>query len=150
MKTAASLGHEGAKVWLDPKVGKKKMKYINLGEKISSKNDSVVYFDLDRADIKTSYYSALDEMGEQVKGDLSQIKVIVAGYADSTGSKEYNHDLSLRRSEEVKNYLVDECGIEKERIFLKAYGEENPAASNDSEEGRSFNRRALLIGVEGF
>ena len=49
--------------------------------------------------------------------------------------------LSVKRGEAVKGFLVTECGIKEERLTVRGYGEDRPAASNKIEEGRKRNRR---------
>jgi hypothetical protein len=64
----------------------------------------------------------------------------VMGYADSHGLDEDNQSLSLQRANEVVAYLTRH-GVKKDRVVIQGLGEENPVASNDTEEGRSENRR---------
>ena len=68
-------------------------------------------------------------------------KISITGYTDSKGTKEYNRELSLRRAESVEEKLI-ELGLAPEKIIeTKGNGDANPIASNDTEEGRSVNRR---------
>jgi outer membrane protein OmpA-like peptidoglycan-associated protein len=62
------------------------------------------------------------------------------GHADSVGSDEYNLQLSRLRAEAVARYLVSK-GISPERISVEGYGSSRPIGKNDTEEGRSKNRR---------
>jgi outer membrane protein OmpA-like peptidoglycan-associated protein len=64
----------------------------------------------------------------------------VAGHTDSTGSADYNRQLSQRRATSVADYLVSR-GVGQARIMTAAGGEEHPIASNATEQGRSANRR---------
>ncbi|WP_109829635.1 OmpA family protein [Reichenbachiella versicolor] len=67
-------------------------------------------------------------------------KLKVSGYTDSSGDEQLNLKLSQERADAVKQYLIED-GIEGARIMSKGYGEANPVASNDTEEGRAQNRR---------
>jgi len=67
-------------------------------------------------------------------------KVEIAGHTDIVGKHAYNVKLSLARANSVKDYLVKK-GIDASRISVKGYGPDQPAASNDSVEGRAKNRR---------
>ncbi|APE27585.1 OmpA family protein [Aurantiacibacter gangjinensis] len=67
----------------------------------------------------------------------------VMGHTDSTGSDQYNLDLSRRRAESVANYLVSR-GVARSRIETIGYGEQYPIADNTSESGRSQNRRVEI------
>ena len=68
-------------------------------------------------------------------------KISITGYTDSKGTKEYNRELSLRRAESVEEKLI-ELGLPPEKVIeTKGKGDSNPIASNDTEEGRTANRR---------
>src|SRR3989339_2001240 len=66
--------------------------------------------------------------------------VRVEGHTDSTGSDDYNMDLSNRRAAAVRNLLTSR-GIADSRVDVVGYGESMPAATNDTEAGRQKNRR---------
>jgi outer membrane protein OmpA-like peptidoglycan-associated protein len=72
-------------------------------------------------------------------------KLLILGHADSKGSAEFNLDLSRRRSEIIKAYLVDEFKLDAKSFSTKFFGQTWPAASNNSKVGRSQNRRVDLI-----
>jgi len=69
--------------------------------------------------------------------------VRVEGHTDSTGSHEYNMDLSNRRAAAVRNLLVQR-GIAESRIDIVGYGKNMPVATNDTEAGRQKNRRVEI------
>ena len=69
--------------------------------------------------------------------------VIVDGYTDNTGTVAYNRGLSLRRAQAVKNKLKS-MGINPRRVKIVGHGAANPAADNDTEEGKRKNRRAVM------
>jgi outer membrane protein OmpA-like peptidoglycan-associated protein len=70
-------------------------------------------------------------------------KVEVGGYTSSTGRPEYNLQLSQKRAEAVRDYLV-ERGVNPENVTAKGYGMADPIASNETEEGRIANQRVEL------
>ena len=72
-------------------------------------------------------------------GPMDQVEI--EGHADATGPEKYNADLSLRRARAVRDFLVEELGIERSALSVVAYGELYPAASNETAEGRAANRR---------
>lgn len=71
------------------------------------------------------------------------LEVEVAGHTDNVGPDEYNMELSQRRAESVRQFLIDH-GVPAEQVEARGYGEEEPVASNDTEEGREENRRVEI------
>lgn len=100
-------------------------------------------FDFDKAVVRADDMAALDESAATLK-QRSDLKVEVAGHADSVGSEAYNMRLSLRRAEAVRDYLVGK-GIAADRLSVKGYGESQPVADNATEAGRFENRRVELL-----
>ncbi|MPN35059.1 hypothetical protein SDC9_182553 [bioreactor metagenome] len=72
------------------------------------------------------------------------ITVMIEGHADSIGSHQLNDALSEKRAEAVKNYLIMR-GVKASRIETKGLGKRKPIASNETEFGRSLNRRTEII-----
>lgn len=90
--------------------------------------------------------SARDRL-DQVAGALLAIparNLIVEGHTDSQGSTADNRELSQRRSEAVRNYLVQR-GYPAARIQSQGLGEGSPIAKNTSPEGRANNRRVEIV-----
>ena len=75
-----------------------------------------------------------------------QAHIELRGHSDSMGSRGINLQLSRRRAEAVKAYLVEK-GIQPIRLRVRAYGESKPVASNATEGGRLKNRRVELVPV---
>jgi len=75
-----------------------------------------------------------------------ELKIEIQGHTDNVGSADYNLNLSNKRANTVKAYLLL-FGVEKERMFSKGYGLTKPIASNDTEEGRTLNRRVELVKI---
>jgi len=148
MQMAARLGHIGAQEWLTPGKVQKKGKYIASRSYIITKDKPIVHFDFDCADIKQQYYSLLDKIGITLKEKYSKASIILSGHADSIGSEKYNYDLSLRRAETVKTYLVEKHKIAATCIIVKAYGKSKPITPNSSDMGRALNRRVEMTGIE--
>ncbi len=103
-------------------------------------------FDFDKSDIKPSGYAELDNV-VNILNKNSNLKVDIQGHTDSKGSDEYNQALSMRRAESVKAYFVGK-GISADRMKCEGYGESMPAASNETEFGRSLNRRVQLMPIK--
>ena len=98
-----------------------------------------ITFEYNRADIRPSSYSVLDEAVELLKKH-PEVKIEVGGHTDSDGSNSYNLDLSHLRAESVKRYLVNH-GISASMLRTRGYGESQPVASNRTAAGKSQNRR---------
>lgn len=140
MEAAAALGHAGAREWLE-KADKKGAEATDRLA-LSTPAIAVVHFDHNSADIAASYRALL---AETVKGmGDTPSPIVVSGHADSTGTIEYNRNLSMNRAVAVKEYLVEQGGLSSERITVRSYGEEMPIASNDTDEGRAANRRVEI------
>lgn len=81
----------------------------------------------------------LDQIAETLKSQPG-IRVTVVGHTDGNGSDEYNMRLSMRRAEAVRDYLARK-GVPAGQMMVDGKGESEPIASNDTDEGRSRNRR---------
>lgn len=101
-----------------------------------------VHFDFDKSAIRADAKPVLDEAVQTLK-DEGKISVVVAGHTDSMGSDQYNVKLSQRRAAAVREYLV-RAGISAARIRTEAFGESQPVASNETDDGRAQNRRVEL------
>jgi outer membrane protein OmpA-like peptidoglycan-associated protein len=108
---------------------------------------NALLFAFDSAVIKKENYYLLDYLKEAFDA-YPNMKVEVDGYTDSTGPEGYNMDLSVRRAESVRNYLVNNVGIAADRLTVKGYGESNPAYPNDTKENRAKNRRVEFTPVQ--
>lgn len=98
-----------------------------------------INFEINRAYLKEESLDIIDELIRLMKKDPG-LKVEIRGHTDSTGEKEYNQKLSERRADAVTEYMIKN-GISPERLKSAGFGETKPIASNDTEEGRSKNRR---------
>ncbi len=103
-----------------------------------------VFFDFNKSDIKAEYHAKLDNLGAIMEKD-SNTRLVLAGYTDGVGSEGYNMELSQKRAEAVRDYLLGKFKIDKDRITLNWYGKADPAASNQTPEGRALNRRVVGI-----
>ena len=88
--------------------------------------------------------NVLAECAEMIKRDGNK-DMRVIGHTDSVGSLSYNLDLSNRRAEVVKTWLVKEGGIPKEDLLAIGLGPKKPKASNATAEGRAKNRRVEVV-----
>jgi len=116
---------------------------ILLNPTLSGRTRLLVFFDFNSATLKSESFPDLNRAVTVLKNN-PQMNVTVAGYTDSVGSDEYNKVLSDSRAKSVKIYLA-EHGVSASRINAIGYGEENPIATNATEEGRALNRRVEFI-----
>lgn len=102
-----------------------------------------VLFDTNQAQLKSGGTRSLQKLAGFLK-QYPQRSAQVEGYTDSTGSADYNRELSDRRANAVRRSLMD-MGIGGDRITTHGYGKESPVASNDTASGRQMNRRVEII-----
>lgn len=70
--------------------------------------------------------------------------ILVAGYTDATGDEKSNQQLSLRRAEAVRNWMLQTSDIPATCFAVQGLGESQPAATNDTPQGRAVNRRVEI------
>ncbi len=102
-----------------------------------------VNFEFDQSDLLPEARTSLDVVGEALVR-YPELRVEVAGHTDAIGPAEYNQQLSQRRAETVRQYLLDSIDIAPERITARGYGETEPLASNETTTGRTLNRRVEI------
>ena len=110
--------------------------------------DGAVLFDVDSSALKPEAAAALDDLAQQIAAaGISRYRVI--GHTDSTGSDDYNRSLSQARAYAVRDYLASRPALSGVMSSAFGAGEAEPAASNDTEAGRSANRRVEIIATSG-
>ncbi len=107
---------------------------------------SLILFDFDSARVKKDSYPILKNLADTLQYDLPGIKLTVVGHTDSVGSEQYNLELSKRRAQAVKEFLVTNYDIDPGRFFLRWYGETQPYIRENPEDGK--NRRVEFVRVE--
>jgi outer membrane protein OmpA-like peptidoglycan-associated protein len=103
-----------------------------------------ILFDTGKADLKPESDAALQQVSKLLKGDPG-IKVYVVGHTDNVGGLAANLDLSKRRAAAVEQVLTTKYGIPAAQLASFGAGPCAPVASNDSEDGRTLNRRVELV-----
>jgi OOP family OmpA-OmpF porin len=101
--------------------------------------DQVVEFEAKSAVLTPAGVALLDEILEKLR-TAPEVRVEIAGHADSQGAEDSNLTLSMIRAQAVSNYLVAN-GESPDRFVVVWYGETRPKVSNDTPEGRAANRR---------
>lgn len=100
-------------------------------------------FATNKAELKAGARASFDRLASTLN-ETPDRKIIVEGHTDSTGSEDYNQQLSQERAESVKRYLTSQ-GVEAGRITAVGKGESFPVANNDTAAGRQQNRRVEVI-----
>ncbi|WP_028237812.1 OmpA family protein [Stutzerimonas azotifigens] len=99
-----------------------------------------VKFDFDRAQVREESYAEIKNLADFMQ-QYPQTSTTVEGHTDSVGTDQYNQRLSERRANAVRDVLVNQYGLESNRVNAIGYGESRPVADNATEEGRQINRR---------
>lgn len=134
---------------MDQQIKELKEETAGTGVDVTSDGQSIlvnlpngITFAVDSTMIQPGFRPTLDDISANlVKYPNSLIDVY--GHADSTGSEAYNQDLSERRARSVADYLISH-GVGHARVRSQGFGETQPIASNETEEGRSANRRVEI------
>ncbi len=127
--------------------GCKKKQLVKLGKSGLEILD-VVYFKTNKAKIRIKSNQLLNNVAEVLKSHPEIEMIRVEGHTDDRGSDASNLSLSQRRAEAVVAYLVRK-GVKKERLVAKGFGEAKPIADNETNEGRTTNRRVEFVIVGG-
>ncbi len=96
----------------------------------------IIYFDLDRDNIKPEFYPELYYIAQVMKANPN-LKVRSTGNTDNRSSNSYNQDLSMRRVNNAVDFLSNTYGIDRDRFITSYNGEENPVIA-DLPNGRKF------------
>jgi len=137
-------GKESApQITLTPKPRKPLVKV----QKTQLRLSETVYFNTDTAELQTRSEPLLIEVADALLRTPAVSRVEVQGHTDNVGAPDYNLELSQKRAESVRDFLV-RAGVAEERLVAKGYGLTKPIAENRKESGRSKNRRVAFIILE--
>ena len=141
--TGAVIGHQMDKQAEEIKKTVPDAKVERVGEGIVVEFSSNVLFEFDKSTLSADAKTNLDKL-VKVLNTYPDTDIEVQGHTDSKGSESYNMNLSVQRASEVSNYLRMK-GIVTSRISIKGFGETVPKYSNDTDNGRSQNRRVEFL-----
>ncbi len=96
------------------------------------------------AELPDEAKSAIDQMVNNLKEQKSAIWIEIEGHTDNVGDKNYNELLGMTRAETVKRYLYEQHQVPLHKMNVISYGEDKPAAPNNTRDGRSQNRRVVI------
>lgn len=118
-------------------------KVERVGEGIVIEFSSNVLFGFDSKNLSNDAKANLDKL-VKVLNVYPDTDIEIQGHTDSKGSDSYNQNLSLSRAKEVAANLYN-SGIARNRVRTKGFGESMPKYNNDTESGRSQNRRVEFL-----
>ncbi len=111
------------------------------------KIDLEINFDYNSADISAKSLPSVQALGRALtNNDLKGSTFVVAGHTDSAGSDAYNQDLSERRADSIKRYLVEKYGINGTDLVTVGYGESK--LKDPNQPLAEANRRVQVVNME--
>jgi outer membrane protein OmpA-like peptidoglycan-associated protein len=135
--------------YMDKQEDKLRQQLQGTGVSVSRDGDNIILnmpsnitFDTDSYSLKPRFHDTLDSV-ILVLNEYPSTLITVMGHTDSTGSEQYNQNLSQQRALSVANYLSNK-GVAQQRLAASGYGEAFPIAPNDTEAGRAKNRRVEI------
>lgn len=115
---------------------KEKVDEIKVGETFQLNN---VLFEFNKWTLLPASFSELDKVVQFLK-ENPKIEIELSGHTDNIGKQDYNMNLSQKRADACKDYIVSK-GVDGKRIVSKGYGMNKPVSTNSTEAGREQNRR---------
>lgn len=141
-----ALGGAAVGQYMDRQENKLRQQLQGSGVSVTRDGDNIILnmpsnitFDTNSSTLKGRFQNTLDSV-VLVLNEYKSTMINVVGHTDSTGSKEYNQNLSVQRAISVANYLANK-GVAQQRLAASGYGEAFPIAPNNTPEGRAQNRR---------
>lgn len=140
----------GIGVYQDRQQAKLRERLANSGVSVTRQGDNIylnmpsdITFAVNQSDINPGFYETLNSVAI-VLNEFDKTTVSVYGHADATGAEDYNLRLSQRRAQSVSGYLAGQ-GVSPGRLQSVGFGETRPVAPNNTEAGRSANRRVEIV-----
>jgi OmpA-OmpF porin, OOP family len=103
-----------------------------------------ILFDVGSDRLRPESTPTLREIADMLKQN-GGLRITIEGHTDNTGNADANQKLSEQRAAAVRQFLVDQHGIDAARLQSQGLGQSKPAAPNDTPEGRQMNRRVELV-----
>lgn len=113
-----------------------------VGDEIQLIMPGSITFATNEDRIDPSFHETLNNVANILR-QYDQTLIEVEGHTDSTGSLQYNQQLSERRAQSVAQYIIN-SGVSPMRVSTRGFGPSMPVASNDTPHGRSLNRRVEI------
>ncbi len=111
--------------------------------------DLDITFDFDSADLNKDGIAQLDTAGQALNDPrLASRRFMLGGHTDDLGDAEYNRELSEKRAESAKRYLIEVYDIDPARLETAGFGSQHPKDPRHTPEARKRNRRVVLEMIE--
>lgn len=130
---------------MDEQSGKYAETIYETGHELGNANLKVE-FDFNSANIRSGSYALLKELARALKDNaLANKQITIAGHTDTTGDDAYNMQLSVKRAQAVKIYLVAQHKVPSAKLKVLGFGETMPVIDNKSKNNRQLNRRVEIL-----
>ena len=106
--------------------------------------NQAIFFEFDQDRILSVSFPILDEVARALREHPELSRVRIEGHTDNVGTPAYNLSLSQRRAQAVQQYLHKK-GVKEGRVSSVGFGQSQPIADNEVEEGRAQNRRVTFV-----
>jgi len=103
-----------------------------------------VEFDTNKSVVKKRYHDEIKAVADFMQ-EYPHSKATIEGHTDNVGKASHNKKLSQARADSIRQYLIDNFGVDGSRITAVGYGEERPIASNATKAGKQKNRRVEAV-----
>jgi OOP family OmpA-OmpF porin len=112
---------------------------LSMGVPYTALGSTVVYYDVNMAQLKEADKQRLTILGRKLKSEPS-VLLLIKGFTDQTGNADYNLKLSQKRAENVKNYFITQLGVQPEQILINYFGQQKSSSTS----GNAYDRRVEL------
>lgn len=155
----ASGNRTDADMWRDvdlnaPRVERPELKITSPDFEVRGTDQYTIYslgenllFDSDQAALRADAEQNLKQIAASIKQRYAGGQVRLYGFTDAQAGENYNKELSEKRAEAVKNWLVTNAEMDASKVMVHPMGESAPIASNQTEEGRQQNRRVQIVAM---
>jgi len=113
---------------------------VENADNFQSVKKATILFGFNRSKLTPEDTETLDSFAQTAMG-MKHFVIEIRGFTDNRGPKQYNLELSHKRADAVVRYLTEEKQVPLVRVYVAGYGDDNPAAPNNTRSGREQNRR---------
>ena len=113
---------------------------VENADNFQSVKKATILFGFNKSKLTPEDTETLDSLAQMTMG-MKHFVIEIKGFTDNVGPKQYNLELSHKRADAVVRYLTSEKQVPLVRVYVAGYGEDDPAAPNNTRSGREQNRR---------